>query len=340
MGDNLMPNNAYNYYCELCDFTCSKLSNWKTHISTRKHTIGNNMVTNGYKIMPKNATTYDCSICGKKYKHRQGLSRHKKTCTINSEKIKNANYITNNTNNVDKEVISISSIDKADLTQKLIELIVTKNQDFMKELVTNISVSNKDVMEKMIEMIPNIGNTNISNNNNSHNTNSHNTNHFNIQMFLNEKCKNAMNLTDFIDSLPVTAETFDNTIENGLTKSITTMITNGLNNMDVLERPIHCTDVNRKTLYVKDNDTWEKDNDMKRLLDGIKDLSIKQRVNISKWHDANEGWETNANLQTRLSTLVFHTMEDIENNDKEMGKIIRAVSKNTYLSNEVKEQYK
>jgi hypothetical protein len=330
MGDSLMPNNANKYYCEICHFTCNKMSNWKTHITTRKHATGNNMVTDGYKIMPKNTTTYDCSICGKKYKHRQGLSRHKKTCTINSEKIKN-------TNNVDEEVISISSIDKADITQKLIDLIVTKNQDFMKELVTNISVSNKDVMEKMIEMIPHIkGNAEHSYNN----TNSHNTNNFNIQMFLNEKCKNAMNITDFIESLPVTAETFDNTIENGLTKSITTMITNGLNNMDVLDRPIHCTDVNRKTLYVKDNDTWEKDNEMKCLLDGIKDLSIKQRVNISKWHDANEGWETNANLQTRLSTLVFHTMEDIENNDKEIGKIIRAVSKNTYLSNEVKEQYK
>jgi len=185
--------------------------------------------------------------------------------------------------------------------------------------------------------MPTIGNTN-SHNNITNNT--INNNQFNIQMFLNEKCKNAMNLTEFIQSLPVTAETFDNTIENGLTKSITTMITNGLNNMDVLERPIHCTDVNRKTLYVKDNDTWEKDNELKRLLDGIKDLSIKQRVNISKWHDANEGWETNANLQTRLSSLVFHTMEDIENNDKEMGKIIRVVSKNTYLTQDMKNMYK
>ena len=118
------------------------------------------------------------------------------------------------------------------------------------------------------------------------------------------------------------------------------MITNGLNNMDVLERPIHCTDVNRKTLYVKDNDTWEKDNELKRLLDGIKDLSIKQRVNISKWHDANEGWETNANLQTRLSSLVFHTMESIENSEKEMGKILRVVSKNTYLTQDMKNMYK
>ena len=338
MTDNITQKNASKFYCGKCYFSCSKLSDWNRHITTRKHINTYKILTNTYISTQNTASMYECSICGKSYKHRQSLHTHRKTCTLNSNKITNTYTNTNTNNNSHEEVNSISSIDKADLTQKLIELIVTKNQDFMKELVTNISVSNKDVMEKMIEMMPNLGNTN---NNNSHNnTNSHNTNHFNIQMFLNEKCKNAMNLTDFIDSLPVTAETFDNTIENGLTKSITTMITNGLNNMDVLERPIHCTDVNRKTLYVKDNDTWEKDNEMKRLLHGIKELSIKQRVNISKWHDANEGWETNSNLQTRLSTLVFHTMEDIENNDKEMGKIIRAVSKNTYLTQDMKNIYK
>ena len=308
MDDKLMPKNASNFFCEKCNFSCSKLSNWKIHNLTRKHINGNNMVTYGDKIMPKYASSHICSTCGKSYKHRQGLSRHKKTCALNSDKITN--------NNSHEDVNSISSTDK--------------------ELLIKMLLKNQDVMEKMIEMMPNIGNN--SHNNITNNTT--NNNQFNINMFLNEKCKNAMNLTDFIDSLPVTAETFDNTIENGLTKSITTMITNGLNNMDVLERPIHCTDVNRKTLYVKDNDTWEKDNELKSLLHGIKDLSIKQRINISKWHDANEGWETDSNLQTKLSTLVFHTMEDIENNDKEMGKIIRAIGKNTYLSNEVKEQYK
>jgi hypothetical protein len=330
-NDILSRKLARNYLCKTCNYICSKQSDYNKHLITSKHKKNYKWITNNNENSPmstKNQVFY-CE-CGKKYKYRQGLHKHKKTCFINQGEIcKEDNVVIHNSN--------VSSIDKADITQKLIDLIVTKNQDFMKELVTNISVSNKDVMEKMIEMMPNIGNNTNSHNNITHNTTN---NQFNINMFLNEKCKNAMNITDFIESLPVTAETFDNTIENGLTKSITTMITNGLNNMDVLERPIHCTDVNRKTLYVKDNDTWEKDNEMKHLLDCIKDLSIKQRVNISKWHDANEGWETNANLQTRLSALVFHTMEDIENNDKEMGKIIRAISKNTYLSNEVKEQYK
>ena len=305
MTDNLEFKNAKIFFCEKCNFSCSKLSNWNKHILTRKHINTYKILTFTDEKMPKNAISYDCE-CGRTYKHRQSLYTHKKSCSIIQGTYDNT--------------------------------VMENDKSIDKQLLIKMLLKNQDVMEKMIEMMPNLGNTNNSHNNITNNTT--NNNQFNIQMFLNEKCKNAMNLTDFIQSLPVTAETFDNTIENGLTKSITTMITNGLNNMDVLERPIHCTDVNRKTLYVKDNDTWEKDNDMKRLLDGIKDLSIKQRVNISKWHDANEGWETNSKLQTRLSTLVFHTMEDIENNDKEMGKIIRAVSKNTYLSNEVKEQYK
>ena len=286
-------------------FTCEKCDfkcSKKGDYNRHVSTRKHKMATNS-NIFNMQKTSHVCTVCNKIYLDRSGLWRHK------------------------KQHFGLQET-KSDTT------IIENDKSIDKELLIKMLLKNQDVMEKMIEMMPKVGNTN------SNNTNSHNTNNFNIQMFLNEKCKNAMNMTDFIDSLPVTAETFDNTIENGLTKSITTMITNGLNNMDVLERPIHCTDVNRKTLYVKDNDTWEKDNELKRLLDGIKDLSIKQRINISKWHDANEGWETNANLQTRLSSLVFHTMENIENSDKEVGKIIRAVSKTTYLSNEVKEQYK
>ena len=159
-------------------------------------------------------------------------------------------------------------------------------------------------------------------------------------MFLNEHCKNAMNITDFIESLPLTAEAYNNTIENGLTKNITTMITDGLNNMDILKRPIHCTDPARKTIYIKDNDVWEKDTELKLLLENITHLACKHRGNIHKWQDVNEGWEEIEDLQTKLTNIVYHTMEDVENDEKEMNKIYRAISKNTYLSNDIKDQYK
>jgi hypothetical protein len=190
-------------------------------------------------------------------------------------------------------------------------------------------------MEKMIEMMPSMGV------NNSHNVNSNNTtnNQFNIQMFLNEHCKNAMNLSDFIQSLPITSETYDSTIENGLTKTITSMMVNGLNDLDILERPIHCTDASRKTLYVKDSDKWEKDSELLYIVKGIRQLSLKQRTMINKWKEANEGWKTDDNLQSRMTHLVCNSMSQIESDEKETGKIIRSISKNVYLDNETKKEY-
>ena len=118
------------------------------------------------------------------------------------------------------------------------------------------------------------------------------------------------------------------------------MMITGLSELDILQRPIHCTDASRKTLYVKDDDTWEKDNELLHLLKGIQDLSVKQRVNIHKWQDANDGWDVKDDLQTKITMLVFHTMTDIENDEKETRKIISAISKNTYLTNEIKNVYK
>jgi hypothetical protein len=212
----------------------------------------------------------------------------------------------------------------------------TSSNEIDKELLIKLLLKNQDVMEKMIEIMPTMGN----NSHNTTNTNSHNTQNFNIQMFLNDHCKNAMNLTDFIDTLPITAETYDHTIENGLTKTITNMITNGLSQLDVLERPIHCTDASRKTLYVKEDNAWEKDNELIRVLVGIRNLAYKQRTLINKWKDVNDGWEKEDNIQTKLTTLICNSMTDIENDEKETNKIIRAIGKNTYLTSDIKDVYK
>jgi hypothetical protein len=204
-----------------------------------------------------------------------------------------------------------------------------------KELLIKMLLKNQEVMEKMVEMMPQMGN-NSHNTNNSHTTNN---NQFNIQMFLNEHCKNAMNLTDFIESLPITATTFDNTIENGLTKTITNMITNGLSKLDILERPIHCTDATRKTLYVKEKNIWEKDTELLKVVSGITNLIRKKRTLISKWKEANEGWATIERKQIKFTELVCNIMTDIEYDEKETGKIVRSISKTVYLDNEEKKKY-
>jgi len=301
MTNKKAPKNAKKFYCEKCDFECYKQCDYNRHITTLKHEILTNTNEKNAKNA-KNAKTFECE-CGKNYKHMSSLCGHKKTCTVVQEE-----------NNRKKNH-------------------TTPGFEIDKELLVKLLLKNQDVMEKMMEIMPQIGN--------QIHTNSHNTtnNQFNIQMFLNEHCKNAMNLTDFIDSLPITAETYDSTIENGLTKTITNMLVNGLSQLDILDRPIHCTDATRKILYVKDDNTWEKDNELLRVLKGIKTLSIKQRTMLNKWQDANMGWDTKENLQSRMTRLVFNSMTSIEKDDKETGKIIRAISKNVYLDTDTKDQY-
>ena len=300
------PKNAKKIYCETCAFKCSKQCDYARHLMTRKHKI----LINPNNKTTQNAKIYECD-CGKIYKHASSLCAHKNKCSIGP--------VENN-----------NKLPEFDIDKELLIKMLLKNQDIMEGVI----LKNSDVIEKMMEMMPHLGN-------NSHNTNSLNTtnNQFNIQMFLNEHCKNAMNLTDFIQSLPITAETYDSTIENGLTKTITNMMVNGLKDLDILKRPIHCTDVSRKTLYVKDDDIWEKDNELLHMLKGIMDLSFKQRTLIKKWQDVNNGWATDENLQSKMTKLIGNSMTAIENDEKETGKIIRSISKNVYLDKDIKDEY-
>jgi len=321
----LAPKNAKKRHCLKCDFICRKQSEWDRHILTRKHQKSYNGLQNDYKKTPKNATLECVCECGKKYKYRQGLCKHRKSCAF--------------LKNIDTLPISVDSIDMLQDTKvnnQVIELCKNSQNDF-KEIIVMMMKENKDFQKSFLDMVPNMTTGAI----NSHNTNSHNTtnNQFNIQMFLNDHCKNAMNLTDFIHSLPITSETYDNTIENGLTKTITNMMVNGLNELDILERPIHCTDATRKTLYVKDADKWERDSELLHVLKGIKELSLKQRTMINKWKEVNEEWKTDDKLQSRMTNLVFNSMTQIENDEKETSKIIRSISKNVYLDNETKKGY-
>ena len=303
MDDILVTKSSKKFECKTCDFVCSRKSQYNRHLSTRKHIENDKRVTSDHDLVPKSSNTFECE-CGNIYKYRQGLYKHRKTCC----------YISQGKTDSDNNKSSNFEVDK--------------------ELLVKMLLKNQDVMEKMMEIMPSLGNNQSHNN---HNTNSNNQ--FNIQMFLNNHCKNAMNLKDFIDTLPITAETYDNTIENGLTKTITSMITNGLSKLDVLERPIHCTDATRKTLYVKEEDIWEKDTELVRMLLSIKTLARKQRVMINEWKDANKGWEKEEDIQLKLTNLICNSMTDIENDEKETNKIIRAVGKKAYLDNDTKQQY-
>ena len=227
MTDKKNAENANIFCCENCDFITCKQSNYNNHLNTRKHKI----LTNTDKKNAENARFFECE-CGKLYKHRQSLFSHKKVCI--SEKT--GHFLKDN-----DEKISVGKDD-------LIKYLIKENEDF-KEMIME---QNKMVM-KMCEK----GTSNITNNTNSHNKT------FNLNVFLNEQCKDAMNIMDFVDSLKIQLADLENVGKLGFVEGISNIIVKNLKALDVHKRPVHCSDSKREVMYIKDEDKWEKENEDK-----------------------------------------------------------------------------
>jgi len=238
--DKKTPKNAENFICEKCNFKCSKLSEWKRHISTAKH----KMLTNVNIKTPKNAKPFVCE-CGKAYKQRQGLSRHKKICNIL---------------NKEEEQNTEEQNDSAD-----------HNDPSYKELLIKAMKALEQKDEQINKMIPLIGNNNTTNNT------------FNLQFFLNNDCKDALNLTDFIDSLRLQLNDLEYTTDNGHVKGITNIFQTALSNLEETKRPMHCTDLKREVLYIKDNDEWLVDEDKEKIKGAVETVANKNIGNTGKW---------------------------------------------------------
>ena len=243
------PKNANNFHCDKCNFVCFKNSDFKRHLTTAKH----KMMTNDDIITPKTPTC----ICGKEFKYRQGLHRHKKSCVhIN-------NYASNHCNdNIYNDIKHDSSV--------IIELI-KQNQEFKQLLVeqnqTIIELSKKDTTTNTI-------------NNNNHQK-------FNLNFFLNDTCKDAMNMSEFIENMNVQFEDIENIGRDGYVTGMTNMILSRIKNLEVTKRPMHCTDLKRETIYIKDNNVWEKDNDNTKLHNMIQCIAHKNYAILPAWRDKN-----------------------------------------------------
>ena len=159
-------------------------------------------------------------------------------------------------------------------------------------------------------------------------------------MFLNEHCKNAMNLSDFIKSLPLTVQQYENTKDKGLTDTLMNMMVDGLNNLDVIERPIHCTDQKRKVMYVKDNDKWEKDTKgCDIIMNNMKELSYIHKKNMKLWQDKNPNFDTIEALQIAFCDICTNIFVNITDERKNVSKLMKGLSDATYLDDDTKTEY-
>ena len=244
------PKIANDFSCIKCTYTCRKETDFKKHLLTLKHK------KNDIELHENLQKEYACN-CGKVYSFRQGLSAHKKKCKLES-----------------------GSLETDSLEDTLSVKTELKN---LTSMVIDLMKSNSDLQQQLIEVCKNTSAIHINNNNiNSHNNNKT----FNLQFFLNEQCKDAMNISDFANSIDLQLSDLESVGELGYVEGITKIMIDKLNSMDIYKRPIHCSDAKRETLYVKDDNKWEKEGkNNPKLRYVIKTISFRNMKLAALWSD-------------------------------------------------------
>lgn len=304
------PKKYVKYECINCDFISSNKKDYNRHILTNKHKRIHDIEYD--KKKPKIVPTEFTCKCGKTYKHMTNLSRHKRNC----------NFINNNEEKTATKNEDAGDLEKTENVKnknELIELLISQNNQLQELLIKQ----SQEYQKQLIELIPKLGN---NNNNNTINSN----NKVDINIFLNEKCKDAMSMDEFIKKIDVSLSNLLITKDKGLAEGITKLFIENIKKLSLHERPLHCTDVKRETLYIK-NDTWEKDENKKYIKDAIKKVSIKQSKSINQFKEARPNYLTNDKDKEDFIHIVRNAMDTIE--DKE-EKVIRHLCKNVYLTDE------
>lgn len=258
MLTKITSKNAEKFYCDNCDFKCSKKSDWTRHMTTAKH----KKLTNLTNFTPKNATPnmHTCDVCFKQYKSRMGLWGHKKKCSVTNQTAKIVDdYITEDDNR---------------MSHTMMELI-KQNQEF-KELIVEQNKQLIDLAQK-----PTTTNNTINNNQK-----------FNLQVFLNEQCKDAINMSEFLENMHLDMEDLTETGRLGYVGGISRILINKLQELDIYKRPLHCTDLKRETLYIRENNEWEKQSDSKETLSHlVNKVANKNCKNLKQWVDEHPGYQ-------------------------------------------------
>jgi hypothetical protein len=296
MTTKIQQKNANNFYCEICDFTCCKQSNYDNHLVTRKH---QNTTKYNNKCQQIQQKTYDCE-CGKIYNHRASLFNHKKKCTAKP-------------NLYEKE--------------EIVDVLLKENTDF-KNIILELVKTNTDMQKQMLEVCKNgVGGNNTINTMNSHNNNNNKT--FNLNFFLNEQCKDAMNIMDFVNSVTLQLSDLESVGKLGYVEGLSNIMIKKLNEMDIYKRPVHCSDAKRETLYVKDNNIWEKENaSHSKLRKAIKYISKKNSDLLLKWsneHPASKNIHSKQNEE--YMKMIYQAMGGTGEVEENENKIIKKISK-------------
>ena len=281
------------FKCEPCNYETSRRSQYVRHISTTKHQCG-------LKKVPE----YKCNVCSKIYKHQSSLCKHSKQCIqIPIEPIQLTNMIL--------EVLkSNNELHKYD------QELQKQNQELQKQ--------NQELQKRMMDLCKNGISNAVTNNNNQ-------TNKFNINVFLNEQCKDAINFADFIKNIEITHQDLENNAQLGFVSGISKILMDNLKQLGVNERPIHCTDTKRETMYIKDENKWTKEVDDSKLQKAIQTVSCKSMGKLQEWKKENPDYQDmDSAFSQKCLDIHKHT---IAGSDREVyyPKVIHVLARETMV---------
>jgi hypothetical protein len=296
------------YYCEKCDFKCFKKYSWDRHVLTSKHLQEIFVDDLGAKKGKKGQIEYSCEKCDKCFQTNAGLWKHK----TKGKCVKIDSIIEENNEVIDLYKNTISNKDE------LIITLLKQNAELIK--------GQQDMMVKLSE--------NGINNNHSNNTNHSHNKTFNLQFFLNETCKDAMNIMDFVDSIKLQLSDLEKVGKIGYVEGISSIIVKNLNSLDETKRPVHCTDAKREVMYVKDEDKWEKENENKqKIRKAIKHVAHKNTKMIKEYKTKHPDCEkSDSKFSDQYNKLIIEAMGGKGDNDLEKeDKIIKNIAKEVVI---------
>ena len=309
MNDNLDPKSSKHFYCNNCNYITSKKSQYNRHISTEKHIKMTRELQEN-----TNNNKYICK-CGKNYKYRQGLHKHRQIsleCSQSNNEKKNVN---------------------TQINSSLIINIIKENQEFketilreFKDLFLQQNKEHNELINKFIEREP----TQIINTTNNNNQT------FNLNVFLNETCKDAMNVKEFLENLNPTLDDLENVGEKGFVKGISDIILRSLRELEITKRPIHCTDIKREIVYLKEDDTWNKDDkDNSKMKELIRIVENKNFNNVFEWQvNHPDVMILDSPDYMKRNILIETSCEAVDKEDRVRGKVLKELLKEIHINKE------
>tara|TARA_B100000424_G_C22907518_1_gene482746 strand:+ start:26 stop:943 length:918 start_codon:yes stop_codon:yes gene_type:complete len=264
-------------FCKVCNYFTKNKYDFKKHLQTKKH-------LNKFSELCSNTEDendkYSCSGCGKLYKYKGGLIKHRETCPAR---------------NIEENDEFQQKKEKDIYDEKMQEFIEAQNKN-MKSLVETLESAATSNQNAISNLASKVGNT----------TNNYNT--MTINLFLNKECANAMNLTDFIESLKLNYDDLQYTCDNGYAKGITNIFVKNLNQLEPTERPIHCSDKNNCNFYIKEENVWSEDKMNEKIDNSIETISKKQILKIKEWQSHNPNWANTENGEASFMKMIKELM--------------------------------